>query len=66
MLWDCARKCLDMIKAFQKKYNYDIQGWRKSIDWRRELKNNMRALGRANASDGKGKDDRQKKMLKNI
>jgi len=61
LLWDCARKCLDMIKALQKKYNNDIQGWRKTMDWHRELKNQMRALGRANGSGGKGKDDRQKK-----
>jgi hypothetical protein len=29
-------------------------------DWRKELKNKMRALGRANASGGKGKHDRVK------
>lgn len=33
-------------------------GWRKIKDWRRDLKNKMRALGRASASGGKGKQER--------
>ena len=38
LLWDCARKSLDMIDKFLKKYP-GIQGWRKKRDWYRQLKN---------------------------
>jgi IS5 family transposase len=56
LLWDSARKCIDMVTKLQEKHN--LPGWRKIHDWRKELKNKMRALGRANASGGKGKQDR--------
>lgn len=56
LLWDSARKCIDMITKLQKKHN--ISGWRKIKDWRGDLKNKMRALGRASATGGKGKQDR--------
>jgi len=56
LLWDSARKCIDLITQFQEKHH--ITGWRKINDWRSDLKNKMRALGRANASGGKGKQDR--------
>lgn len=56
LLWDSARKCTDMITKMQEKHN--MQGWRKISNWRNDLKNKMRALGRASASGGKGKSDR--------
>ncbi len=59
LLWDSARKSLDMASKFQEKYK--LPGWRKIHDWRRCLKNNMRALGKASASGGKGKADRVRK-----
>jgi transposase, IS5 family len=58
LLWDSARKCIDMVTKLQGKYN--MPGWRKIKNWRRELKNMMRALGKASASGGKGKQDRIK------
>lgn len=56
LLWDSARKCIDMVTKLQEKYS--LPGWRKINDWRSNLKNMMRALGRASASGGKGKQER--------
>ena len=56
LLWDSGRKCLDMVAKLLKKYN--LSGWRKINEWRGDLKNKMRALGRASASGGKGKSNR--------
>jgi len=58
LLWDSARKCIDMVIKIQEKYN--LPGWRKIYNWRSNLKNKMRALGRASASGGKGKQERVK------
>lgn len=58
LLWDSARKCIDMVEKLQKKHT--MPGWRKIKDWRSGLKNKMRALGRASASGGKGKQERLK------
>jgi transposase, IS5 family len=56
LLWDSARKSIDMIIKLQEKHK--LPGWRKLNNWRNDLKNKMRALGRASASGGKGKQDR--------
>jgi len=58
LLWDSARKCLDFVAKIQQKNN--LYGWRKLKDWNSELKNKMRALGKASASGGKGKKSRIK------
>lgn len=58
LLWDCIGKCTDMILYLME--NNKLPGWRKVMNWRRELKNLMRALGRACASGGKGKGYRVK------
>ena len=60
LLWDSGRKCLDIVGYFLKQYP-EIEGWRKHNNWYQELKNKMRSLGRASASGGKGKEERQKK-----
>jgi len=59
LLWDSARKCMDVVCKFLDNHN-DIQGWRKIKNWRAELKGLMRELGKASASGGKGKEDRVK------
>ncbi len=56
LLWDSARKSIDMVTKLQKRHN--LPGWRKLENWRNDLKNKMRALGRASASGGKGKKER--------
>ena len=60
LLWDSGRKCLDIMLYFSKEYS-EIKGWRKLSNWRRDLKNKMRSVGRASASGGKGKEYRLKK-----
>ena len=58
LLWDSARKCLDMTSKILQKYN--ISGWRKIHDWNNDLKNKMRGLGRSSRSGGKDKEQRVK------
>jgi hypothetical protein len=62
LLWDSARKSIDMVNKFHEKYN--IEGWRKIKNWRRELKNKMRALGQASVSGGKWKQERVKQAAR--
>ncbi len=57
LLWDCARKCLDNVSKFLKKYP-EIKGWRKINNWYFETKRLMRKLGAANRSGGKDKENR--------
>ena len=54
LLWDCIRKCLDVIEYFLKKHP-GIEGWCNIKSWRSELKTMMRNLGRANGRCGKNK-----------
>lgn len=63
LLWDCARKALDMIKWF-KKEQPSIQGWRKSRNWFKSLKNLSRAVGQASSSGGANKEIRVKVATK--
>ena len=58
VLWDSARKCIDMIDKLKEKQGF--AGWRKSHNWRKDLKNKMRSVGRTSASGGKGKQERVK------
>jgi IS5 family transposase len=53
LLWDCARKSLDMVGKFLKKYP-EIPGWRKIRNWYSETKSQMRAVGKVCASGGRG------------
>jgi len=45
LLWDSARKSLQIIEKIIKKHN--IRGWRKIKNWLREMKNLMRAVGQS-------------------
>ena len=60
LLWDCARKCLDMLEDFIEKYP-QIVGWRKLKNWCSELKGLMRELGKTSKSGGKNKEEKLKK-----
>ena len=62
LLWDSARKSLDMISKLLEQQH--ISGWRKINNWRKELKNKMRAIGRASVSGGKGKEERLKSCVR--
>jgi hypothetical protein len=63
LLWDSARKCLDMVGKFHEKYSW-LPGWRKMMDWYGQLKNAMRAVGKASSSGGKGKEQRVKQAVR--
>lgn len=63
LLWDSARKCLDAVSAFLKKYE-DLDGWRKIENWHYEIKGLMRELGKASRSGGKNKQDRVERSTK--
>ena len=63
LLWDSARKCLDMVDKFLKKYP-EVVSWRKKGDWYRQLKNSMRAVGKTSSSGGKGKEQRLKRAVR--
>ena len=63
LLWDSARKCLDMVGKFLEKYP-EVPGWRKKHEWYRQLKNSMRAVGKASSSGGKGKEQRIKQAVR--
>jgi hypothetical protein len=63
LLWDCARKCLDTINFFLKKYPF-IGGWRKIKHWRSELKSLMREIGRISSSGGKNKQEKLQKAVR--
>ncbi len=63
LIWDSARKCLDIVGKFLEKYS-GIPDWRKKAEWYRQLKNLMRAVGKASSSGGKGKEERIKRAAK--
>lgn len=60
LLWDSARKSLDIIDKFKNRHPH-LKGWRKSKDWHNAVKSLSRVLGKASASRGKGKDKKVKK-----
>jgi hypothetical protein len=57
LLWDCARKSLDTVRFFLKKYP-QIAGWRKVKSWHFDLKSQMREVGRISSSGGKNRQDK--------
>lgn len=62
LLWDSARKCLDMVRKLDEDQGFT--GWRKRKDWYSSMKNLSRALGVVSSSGGKGKDHRVKHAAK--
>jgi len=63
LLWDCARKCLDTVRYFLRKYPH-IGGWRKFHNWRSELKSLMRTVGRISSGGGKNKQEKLQKATR--
>jgi hypothetical protein len=59
LLWDSARKCLDMVGKLEAKHGR-LAGWRKLRYWRRRMKNQMLILSKACGSGGKKKEERVK------
>ena len=54
LLWDAARKNINIIMAFENEFN--LEGWRKSKYWYRSLKNQFRSLSKACQSRAKKKE----------
>jgi hypothetical protein len=63
LLWDSARKCLDMVSKFLDRYP-DVPGWRKIRDWHNQMKSMMRTVGKTSSSGGKGKEERVKQTAR--
>jgi len=63
LLWDSARKCLDMVGKFLVKYPA-VPGWRKIRSWHNEMKSMMRSVGKTSSSGGKGKEQRVKHAVR--
>jgi IS5 family transposase len=63
LLWDSARKCLDMVGKFLVKYP-QVPGWRKIGNWHNQMKSMMRAVGKSSFSAGKGKEERVKQVTR--
>ena len=63
LLWDSSRKALGVIEWFKKKHP-QLEGWRKSYDWFKQLKNLSRAMGVVSRSGGKDKQKRVKAVTK--
>lgn len=59
LLYDCGRKCLDIVSKLIK--NKNIMGWRKLENWRKEMKSLSRCLGQSTKGGGKDKEERVKK-----
>jgi hypothetical protein len=64
LLWDSARKSLDIIDLYKSK-NKNTEDWRKSNDWRKSMKTLSRSLGKACSLTGKNKDNNVNIACKN-
>jgi hypothetical protein len=58
LLWDAARKCVELIAKYRATFGYRLPGWRKGQDWRRRLKGLQRAAAQATQGGGLGKEAR--------
>ena len=56
LLWDSARKCIDLCQWFRD--NEGLTGWRKSKLWKREIKSIFRTSSKVSSSGGKNKEER--------
>jgi hypothetical protein len=57
LLWDCARKSLDMVSKIVKDEPGGT-GWRKLKDWRKRIKNGARQVGLISSKGGANKAER--------
>lgn len=62
LLWDASRKSIELCLKLSGELNYG--GWRKHKDWKRRLKNLMRACGQACKGGGKNKTKRMRAAAK--
>jgi transposase, IS5 family len=62
LLWDCGRKCIDMVEKILEKYP-ELQGWRKIKNWRKRIKNSSRQIGQISGKGGPNKVVRLKECV---
>ena len=63
LLWDAGRKCVDGIEKLRQR-GCPLPGWRKSKDWRRQLKNLQRTTSHIVYRGGPNKEARVKKAVR--
>ena len=63
LLWDAGRKCVDLIEGFRAS-GYELPGWRKAKDWRRQLKNLQRTTSQIVYRGGPNKEARVKSAVR--
>lgn len=56
LLWDAARKSIDICEWFGN--NEGVVGWRKAKSWKREIKKIFRISSKASSAGGKNKESR--------
>lgn len=58
LLWDGARKSLDIVDQLIVRHSFLGKGWRKRRDWYRRMKSACRRVGQVNRRGGKNKAQR--------
>lgn len=56
LLFDSARKCIDLAAKICNKKN--VSGWRKAKNWKKQFKGLMREVGKISSGGGANKEDR--------
>ena len=64
LLWDAARKSLDVVEDAIREGLLEGKGWRKGKYWRRELKKLMRVSAKALFGGGRNKEETAKDRVK--
>ena len=60
LLWDAGRKCVALIEKYRDKLGYNLRGWRKAKEWRRQLKACERLTSQSVYRGGPNKEARVK------
>jgi len=63
LLWDGARKSLDMVGKLIERHPFLNKGWRKKKDWYRRIKSSCRNIGRISKHGGKNKTERYHQVV---
>ena len=63
LLWDAGRKCVDLVEGLLDS-GFDLPGWRKFKQWRRQLKNLQRSASQIVYRGGPNKEARVKKIVR--
>ena len=64
LLWDAARKCVDLIEKYRDQFGYALPGWRKAKDWRRRFKALERMTSKTVYGGGANKESRVRRAVR--